>query len=276
MKGLLDVHTHSTHSSDGHAPLSEMVETAREKGLLFYGASEHFEYGVYVHTGEIRERKIDAERYFHDARHLQDDYAGVLNVLVGAEFSFDYDKTALKMYAQAYEKYRPDYVINSVHCIDDEDYYMFSTQAQSKFKQPKNVVYKQYLDCVRASLDVEYPYDIIGHFGYMTRYAPYPDREMRVSEFQAEIDGIFKEIIRRGKILEVNSKSKDPVEITVPSREMLERYFELGGRKVSFASDAHETQSICNGFAEVTALLKEIGFTYYTVPCRGEHIKVEM
>lgn len=276
MNNRSDIHTHSTHSFDGKSSLAEMVESARKKGLLFYGVSEHVDYEVYVRTGEAKERKIDEAAYFHDARHLQDDYAGVLNVLVGAEFGYDDNGLSLPMYLATYEKYRPDYVINSVHCVDGEDYYFCSSFALKKFERTKQDVYSQYLALVRASLDVEYPYDVVGHFGYLTRYAPYPDREMRVAEFQQQIDGILTEIIRRDKILEVNSKSKDEKEITVPSREILERYFELGGRQVSFGSDAHNVDDVGAHFAEVTAMLKEIGFTYYTVPCRGERIKVEM
>ena len=103
MNNRSDIHTLSTHSFDGKSSLAEMVESARKKGLLFYGVSEHVDYEVYVRTGEAKERKIDEAAYFHDARHLQDDYAGVLNVLVGAEFGYDDNGLSLPMYLATYE-----------------------------------------------------------------------------------------------------------------------------------------------------------------------------
>jgi hypothetical protein len=45
---------------------------------------------------------------------------------------------------------------------------------------------------------------------------------------------------------------------------------------VSFGSDAHNHERIMEKRDEVVTALKEIGFTYITVPCRGEHIKVEI
>ena len=48
------------------------------------------------------------------------------------------------------------------------------------------------------------------------------------------------------------------------------------GRKVSYGSDAHGINRLADKREEVVAMLKEIGFTYITVPCRGEHIKVEI
>ena len=44
------------------------------------------------------------EEYFHTARHLQEDYAGVLNVLVGLEYGYDDDTRAHKAYLEVTEK----------------------------------------------------------------------------------------------------------------------------------------------------------------------------
>ena len=76
--------------------------------------------------------------------------------------------------------------------------------------------------------------------------------------------------------MEVKSSTAGLDEATLPQKDVQKRYFELGGRKVSFASDAHGVKRIAYNRAAVVALLKEIGFTYITVPCRGEHIKVEI
>ena len=52
-----------------------------------------------------------------------------------------------------------------------------------------------------------------------------------------EIDEILQVIIQKDKILEVNSSTKG-MGLSVTSEEILQRYYQLGGRKISFASDA--------------------------------------
>lgn len=275
MKKLLtDMHTHSTFSHDGQDSLKDMLAAAQKKGIAFYGTSEHFDYDYDREKMDAQEaaQTINAnpEDYFHTARHLQDDYAGVMNVLVGAEFAYTNDPAALARYVQDYEKFRPDFVINSVHSLDGVDY------CRIQFTKDKAETYREYLALIRASLDAPYPYDIVGHIGYVARYVPFEDGRLRLDEFGAELDDIFNTIIRKDKILEVNSASKTLPQLSIPSVELIARYFALGGRKISFGSDSHFLSRIADKREEVVAALKEIGFTYITVPCKGEHIKVEI
>lgn len=272
-KYLTDVHAHSTYSFDGREDLKGMLKTAHQKGLLFFGVSEHFDYDVYTLKGE---QYIDEEAYFHDARHMQEDYAGCMNVLIGAEFGYTDDEKVQKMYLETYEKYRPDFIINSVHCVNGEDYYFgkifVGDDGQTR---EKSEIYREYLGLIRRSLDAPYPYDIVGHIGYMTRYAPYEDRRLSLEEFGEEIDDILKTIIAKDKILEVNSSTKG-MGLSVTSEEILQRYFALGGRKLSFGADAHDSTRIAENREEVMEMLRNIGFTYIIVPDRGEYIKIEI
>lgn len=276
-KFLTDVHTHSTYSFDGKSSLADMLKTALGKGLAFYGVSEHFDYDVHLTTGA--ECMTDAEEYFHGARHLQEDYEGCLNVLVGAEFGYSDDEKVRAFNLRIQEKYRPDFIVNSVHALHGIDYYhlhpFYTVNEQGeKVLREKKEVYDEYLGLIRRSLDVPYSYDIIGHFGYLTRYAPYEDKRLTCAEFSAQIDDIFKAIIQKGKILELNTSRSNG--IFLPSRELLERYYALGGRLISYGSDAHAVGSVANGREIAMAMLKEIGFTHITVPCKGEYIKVEI
>ena len=276
-KFLTDVHTHSTYSFDGKSTLKEMLQTALEKGVAFYGVSEHFDYDALLFRGA--NWVADGEEYFHGARHLQEDYEGCMNVLIGAEFGYSTDDRVQAFYKQTQEKYKPDFVVNSVHGCDGHDYYhnhpfYRENELGEKVLRDKTDVYKEYLGLVRSSLDAPYNYDIVGHIGYLTRYAPYEDKSLSMALFQAEIDDILRTIIEKGKILELNtSRGKGSF---LPDRALLERYFALGGRLISYGSDAHSADSILKGREEGVAMLKEIGFTHITVPCKGEYVKVEL
>ena len=100
-KFLTDMHTHSTFSHDGIEDLKTMLASAYEKGLAFYGVAEHFDYDIFTVHGT---QAIDEEGYFHTARHLQEDYAGCMNVFVGAEFGFSEDEKVLTSFADTLTK----------------------------------------------------------------------------------------------------------------------------------------------------------------------------
>ena len=277
MKKLLtDVHNHSLYSYDGKDSLEKMIETALRKNIAFFGVSEHFDYISYAAKNKSNTFLTDAEVYFHAARHLQEDYAGCMNVLIGAEFGYIDDERAWQRYIEMYEKYKPDFIINSVHGMKSQGWYYQKQLAGEETLCAKSEKYKEYLDIVRKSLDAPYPYDIVGHFGFLMRYAPYEDKTLSLAEFGNKIDDILKTIIQKDKILEVNSAVKGLDILALPGEEILRRYYELGGRKVSYGSDAHHVECIGNKREEVVALLKEIGFTYVTVPYRGEYIAVEL
>ncbi len=270
-KLLTDVHTHSKFSFDGQSELKDILKRAHELGVAFYGVSEHFECHAYFEHNGANATATDAEEYFHTARHLQEDYAGCMNVLVGAEFGYQDDPSDQAEFARVIKRYSPDFIVNSVHGVKGRDYYYGQMYAGGKRE-----AYGEYLGLVRRSLDVPYPYDIVGHIGYATRYAPYADRRLTLAEFGEEIDDILKTVIKKDKILEVNSSNAGGDGRFLPSEEILKQYFTLGGRKISFGSDTHSVERIADKREEVVNLLKEIGFTYITVPCRGEHIKVEI
>ena len=273
-KLLTDLHSHTTFSHDGKNTPAQMLEAAQKKGLAFYGVSDHFDYDYDFSLMDEEERKAtrngDEGEYFHALRHLQEDYEGVMNVAVGAEFGYSENAEVQGRYLTTYEKYRPDYVINSVHGCKGRDF------ARYVFTQGKKETYENYLRLVRKSLDAPYPYDIVGHIGYIARYVPFADRGFSLCEFGDAIDSILRAIIQKDKILEVNSANKNLENRTLPAWEIVERYFELGGRKISFGSDAHFVERIADKREEVVQELKRIGFTYITVPFRGEHIKVEL
>lgn len=293
---LTDVHTHSAFSPDGRDTLEDMLDRAYAKGAVYYGVSEHFDYDYKVNGlpfyGEAGTAYTDAEEYFRRARELRKKYEGKMCVLVGGEFGFTDHPAAAALYRELIRKYRPDFVINSVHTQGVCDYSragayyeelspslpMKRIGEEAKGLSPieKGKVYRRYFELVKKSVEADYEYDVLGHFTYCVRYAPYADRRATIAEFGKEIDDVLKGLIARDKILEINSSIKGSAGEFLPSREILVRYFKLGGRKVSFASDAHDVGRILEKRELVVSALKEIGFTCLTVPCRGEHIRTEL
>lgn len=264
---MLDLHTHTTFSFDGQSAAEQTLARAAELGMEWYGLSEHFNYDCIVLNYPVEQ--IDAERYFADARRLKEEYRGRLRVLVGAEFGFDGSGMAQDMYKAVLSMYRPDYVINSVHFTRGHE----SDTVFTAFRG-RDAVYGNYLECVRESLNASYRYDIVGHIGYLARYSPFEKKEIAYADFPDLYDDILREIVRRDKILELNGSTGGIDSPCVPTEDVLYRYFELGGRRVSYGSDSHSVPSIGRNYQKVAALLKRVGFASFTVPAEEGYAEV--
>ncbi len=266
---LTDLHTHSTFSADGKSPLADMVSTAKDMGLSFYGVSEHFD------TDSVSMKiftMTDISAYFSAARALQAEVCSqTFRFLVGGEFGFSRERAAQESLLSVCERFSPDFVVNSVHIVDGHDCY-FPDYFAGKTKE---AAYGAYLEMVRDSLDAPYPYDIVGHIGYVSRNAPYPVRKIRYEDFPDLYDDILKTIVQKGKILEVNSSARGAESEFLPDTDVLSRYFALGGRLVSFGSDAHAVTRICEKRELILSELKKIGFTAIAVPVCGETVLCE-
>ncbi|MBQ5926512.1 MAG: histidinol-phosphatase HisJ family protein [Clostridia bacterium] len=275
-----DLHNHTTFSHDGMQEIEEAVETAYRTELRYFGISEHFDYDYIFNRVRFQDGKppfmTDADAYFTKARKIQKAYQGKkTEILVGAEFGFAEDEATFKKYLETYEKYRPDYVINSVHShygseFCDEDF----LDANGNLRKKRDIVL-EYLTLVKKSLSVPYPYDIVGHISYLCRYLKQEDKSIAYEEYKAEYDEIFKEIIQKDKILEINTASKNLPFDFLPRADVVKGYYDLGGRKISFGSDAHDSFRIGEKRDLVEKALKEIGFEGITVPKNGEHILVK-
>ncbi|MBQ8319750.1 MAG: histidinol-phosphatase HisJ family protein [Clostridia bacterium] len=278
-KILTDLHTHTAFSPDGKDDISAMLAGAESRGVRYYGISEHIDYDMQLfgETAYDTPYFTDADEYFRVAREKKREYHGRIEVLVGAEFGYTDDEEAERAYRAFIQKYRPDFVINSVHTLKGKDYHSgVPYRLADGSLRPKKEVYEEYFALVKRGIEASFQFDIVGHVGYCTRYAPYADKSATYAEFSEAWDSVLRAVVERGKILEVNSSNKLGVSPTLPDRDVLERYFELSGRKVSFGSDAHFAERILDKREYVVKMLKEIGFTALTVPVCGEHKEIEL
>ncbi len=273
-KIITDLHTHTTFSADGKDSLLDMATCAKNLGVKYYGVSDHFDFDYKIQNLPMGDKVltlIDERAYFSAARKLQSQSESEsFHLLVGGEFGFAPLNECCELYQRVIEKYNPDYVINSIHTVDGEDCYFYPYFE----KKGREIAFRKYLEAILKSVDAPYSYDIIAHIGYVSRKAPYADRKLRYGEFNSLIDEILQGIIQKDKILEVNSSTRGLEQAFLPDRDILERYYFLGGRKISFGSDAHFTSRIAEKRDVVINAAKNIGFNGFTVPIRGRHVLV--
>ena len=265
----MDMHTHSTFSFDGVDSLKDMVKTAYKQGFTYYGIAEHYN-ADYSDSVNKLIAETDTDKYFRCAKKLQKKYNGKMTILAGCEFGFAPDPSAYEQYQNILDIYAPDFVINSVHSVGGIDY------AWLRKVLSKEEACQRYLDTVRQSLDAPYAYDIVAHIEYVLRYVDGMDGALFFDMYGEQIRDILQTIIDKGKILEVNTSSYGLAQNTLPDEHILSLYYELGGRKISFGSDAHAVGRVGDKWDRVVHMLKGIGFTYLAVPYRGEHWEIAL
>lgn len=265
----IDIHTHSTFSFDGVDTLKSMIKTAYKKGIAYYGIAEHFN-ADYLDSVNKLIAKTDIVNYLRCAKKLQKKYKGKMTILAGCEFGFAPSPSAYEQYQKILDTYAPDFVINSVHSVGGIDY------AWLRKVLKKEDACKTYLETVRQSLDAPYHYDIVAHIEYVLRYVDDMDASLFFETYEEQIRDILQTIIDKDKILEVNTSSYGLAQDTLPDERVLTLYYTLGGRKISFGSDAHAVNRVGDKWDTVATMLKKIGFAYLTVPCRGEHIEIAL
>ena len=75
------------------------------------------------------------------------------------------------------------------------------------------------------------------------------------------VEDILKIVIADGKGIEVNTSAKRyGLKDTMPSRDILRSYKNLGGEIITIGSDSHKPDQLGYGIYEAQELLKDIGF----------------
>lgn len=251
----VDSHVHSHHSSDGKDEIAEIVRQAKANGVSYLCITDHLDMDLKCggHT-PIPWKHINLDDYKKEWTAVKESLADD-----GLDFCFGieagWSKPAESVLKDLLPRYDFDAVINSVHFVYGWDVYF----PRAFWFKSKAKMYSGYLDAILESLDAPYEYDIVAHIGYVTRNAPYKDKSLRYQDYPDKFDAILKGIIARDKALEVNTHTE-----LFPSVEILKRYYELGGRKISFGSDSHRNELV-KKYDETCKLLKEIGFTHFSV-----------
>ena len=266
-----DIHTH--HERCGHADgvIEDYILNAIEQGLKVIGISDHSPY--FAHQDDhpfphITMATSDFANYVEEVLLLKQKYADKIDVLLGLESDFFPDYVTI--YREQLSKYPFDYVIGSVHHVDDVS--IFNKKRWSKLNKKQLIETKEKYYNLIAESAKSGMFQILGHIDAMKAY--YPD----FSHIPAQhaVDEALKTIAECKVAIEVNtSGSTKLVGGWYPSDEILERAFHFGV-KISFGSDAHKPSRIGEDFEKVAALLQQIGYKSWVYYKNKEAIEVSL
>lgn len=250
-----DLHTH--HFRCGHADgnIREYIEAGIAAGLSVIGISDHTPYfgNPEEHPfPHIAMAKKEFGNYVEEVLRLKHEYEGKIDVLLGIES--DYFPEHAEAYHQVLEQYPFDYIIGSVHSVNEVS--IFNKNRWKRLdKQEKINTKKAYYALIQESARSGM-FQILGHIDAMKgNYPAFSD----ISADEA-IDETLQVIAEHQIAIEINTSGKTKLSGGwYPSDAILKRALHFGV-DVTFGSDAHTPLRVADEWDDVAKRLKEIGF----------------
>ena len=262
MKNLFDTHNHCQFSFDGKKTTVELsAAAALEKGLGGIVFTDHCDVFVpqeCIEHGCLESQVFDITSQQAEIDRVQEHMGESLRILKGIEIGM-YKSTRDEV-GEILNRHQFDQVIASIHYLDDTDPYYGGFFEDKNWKQ----AYGRYLETIYNEALALGNFDLIGHYDYVARYAPYPQDGITYRDFSDIFDSLFRYLIENGKGLELNTKSckSGHGRKTALDKNVLLRYRELGGEIISLGSDSHSPVNVAEDFAEYAAILKSLGFRW--------------
>ena len=267
-----DYHTHTVFSSDSMYPMEDCIKDAISLGIEEICFTDHVDYGIKDDWDDLRNNKatkkyfnVDYDKYFSDLETFREKYKNQITIKNGLEFGIQ--KYNIEKYNKLFEKYPLDFIILSVHQIDDKEFWNHSYQDGKTEKE----YYEDYFNEIYYLVQNYSNYCVLGHLDMMKRYDE-KDGYNPFVENKEIITKILKRVIADGKGIELNTSSiKYKLDDLMPSRDILKLYLELGGEVLTIGSDSHCKRDLKNShIEELKQELRDIGFTKF---CTFEKMK---
>ncbi|MCR5670224.1 MAG: histidinol-phosphatase HisJ family protein [Butyrivibrio sp.] len=254
-----DYHMHSYYSGDSKAPMEDMIESSIKRGLKEICFTDHMDL-EYPPLPEVTPGlfEFDTDSYKKEILSLREKYKDKINIKFGVELGLqDHIPDLNKEYVS---KYDFDFVIGSIHVLDRQDpYYKEYWEGKSE-SDVLNRCFELTLENMKLFKD----FDVLGHFDYVIRYSPYKGAEYNYESFSEIIDAILSFLIKNDKGLDLNTKAIYGYGLEPnPHAFVLKRYKELGGRIITFGSDAHTPDVVGAAFEQAKEIALSCGLTEY-------------
>ena len=238
---IFDSHVHTKFSADSEMLAADALAKAKNLnlGVVF---TEHFDYDL---PGNI-DFTFNPAEYMNEYKNLRGE-----NLRLGVEVGLRKSARAANENFIAQADF--DFVIGSIHLVDDLDIYY----PDFYIGKDKETAYKKYFQQMEEEIKVA-DFDALGHIDYICRAAPYDNPEIDYPTFKAEIDAVLKIVIERGKALELNTRRFDKARAVEELIPVYKKYRELGGRFVTIGSDAHRVAAVGNYFNRALDFVHEL------------------
>ncbi len=255
---LHDQHLHSRHSIDSEADPAENCRQAIANGLSGLTFTEHFD----THPSEWEISRWDYDGILETVSQLRGQFGDRLRVGMGIEV--DYQPEQMEDILSYIDEHSFDVVLLSIHWWDGKPKYKPEHWANVDWRRETELYFTKVLEAVRMCLELKetgtHYFDILSHVDLVKRYTQRYCNAFDVVSSRDILDEIWRTAIAAELVPEVNTSTmRDSVGEPMPADWAVKRYAELGGKKISFGSDAHQSKHVGSHFAEVSELAAQSG-----------------
>lgn len=257
-----DYHVHTGYSDDSTYLLEDVIKDAISMKMDEICITDHVDYGIkedWDSGQEIRYRggepfaNVNYPEYMAEIEKMRGRYGRKIKIKTGLEFGIQMH--TIPQYETLFDKYPLDFVILSVHQVEDKEFWTQDFQKGRTQREYNERYYEEMLHLAESYKN----YSVLGHMDLIARYdeaGSYPFE--RIKPFVTEI---LKTVIADGRGIELNTSSRRyGLKDTTPSVEILKLYRSLGGRIITIGSDSHKPEQLGTGISEGRKLLEELGF----------------
>ncbi len=236
---MIDYHLHVI--AHGERPMSvenilEYCRVAYERGIRQIGITEHDRY--------LDDIDLAA---FQEAREMSQDVGLRLGIEIdfvpGAEERMDRDASALPY----------DYVIGSVHRVDEEEVDRASEQEIYERYETYDLYEAYYANVRKAALSGRF--EVLGHPDLIKIFRRFPDRDITLI-----LEETADAVAESGVVVDVNAAGlRKPVGEIYPARDFLQM-FHRRGVPIILSSDAHAPDQVAMGYDKSLKLVHDVGY----------------
>lgn len=249
-----DYHLHSHFSIDAREPIRSVCERAIELGIAEIAITDHADY-IQADAGA---NYYDADAYFAELDQVRDEFQGRLTIRAGVEIGEPH--RFVEETNHLLDSYPYDFVIGSLHWVG-QDLILSSGYFEGRdVEEAYRAYYEEMLRMVRAGR-----FDVVGHIDVGKRYGYDVHGYYDVSPYEEELREIYRELVTRGKGIEINHGSmRRAVSEPAPNLKALRWYREEGGEILTLGSDGHRPNGVGYCLESAVEMAREAGFSRLT------------
>jgi histidinol-phosphatase (PHP family) len=250
---MIDLHVHSHFSSDCEEKMEEMIKEAIARKIEVIAITDHIDYDYKDPTINF---DFDVDLFLSEIKRLKKKYQNEIKILIGLELGLQ--EHIIDKLKSLTNQYAFDFIIGSFHTVDSKDLYRGDFYVNRTSEEAWDI----YLDEVYSTLLKFDDFSVLGHLDLIKRYNE-DIRNVDLSNYKEKLEKIFKLIIKKNIGLEVNTsglRKTYGLNETLPSREILELYYDCGGQIITIGSDSHTKETLASHYEPVKKMLEAIGF----------------
>ncbi|NPV79970.1 MAG: histidinol-phosphatase [Firmicutes bacterium] len=247
---LCDYHVHTLHSPDCRVSMDERCKAAIASGIEEICFTDHIEFD----PRDPAYKHFNFEDYKRDFEECQKKWGDRLSLRMGVEVNYFVGGEEEILEFLAGKGF--DFVLGSYHWLGDIP---ISPELFDQIGPNKTceIYFHGLLKAAESGL-----FDSLAHFDLPKRYAFRAHAPFPVDDFRDIIVEILRRMVEKGTALEINTSGlRTDLNETLPGREIIELYHQLGGRTITIGSDSHRLHDLGFGMDRALDLARRAGFS---------------